>query len=138
MATDTMTNLIINAMAQYLAGKGVATPSLALGLFVNNWAFSASTILADLVECSAPGYARASLAAASWSGSTVGGVATYTYPNVTFTFTGSGGGQIIYGNFYYDSGNGDVVWGQTWASSYTIPAGGGAVILTPQIVTKQC
>lgn len=115
---------------QLLLGIGGLTPSdLHLQLYVNNHAPAYADGTGAFTICTAPGYADVDLAAASWVHSTVGSTEQWVYPNITFTFTGSGGGQVIYGVLLISTA-GDAVAAALLDTPFTIPAGGGQIILS--------
>ena len=136
---DVLNNAAIDRLAKFVTGLTSTPPSLELHLFTSPWNMAADTIAANLVECSAPGYAPVPLNPANWVGSTTGGVATYQYPVVSLIFTGQGSpAQIVYGHWIGDSVTGDVLWGLTWLAPYTIPAGGSTIYLAPTWATQSC
>lgn len=137
---DVLTNACVDAIAQYILGKANQARSLSLGLFVNNIAFQSGTALANLTECTAPGYARMPLGAANWTGGTILGVATYTQLVQTFGITGQGNpAQTVFGHFVIDTNTNTVLWGQTWATPWVIPANPTQnPSITPQWTDQQC
>ena len=136
---DVLNNSLIDLMAKFVLGLTNTPKSLVLHLFVSQWNMANNTVEANLVECSAPGYAAIPLTPANWVGSTVNGVANYTYPVVSFTFTGPGSpSQTIYGHWIGDSATGDVLWGLTWLSPYAIPASGSTIYLAPTWANQSC
>lgn len=135
---DVLNNDLIDRMAYYALGKSPPSPSLRCILYVNNYTPTVSSIQASFTKCTAPGYADVSLAGGNWTGSTTAGVATYVYPTITFTFSGNGGGQIIYGYAIFDDTQGTVLWAGTLGTSYAIPSGGGALLLNLTWVDEEC
>lgn len=96
--TLTWTNNGISYNTQLALNTGAPLEDLDVLLYTNSGVVPAVTsVIGDLTECTDGGYSRITLTGASWSGSTTGGVATYTYPSITFFFTGSPGPETIYG-----------------------------------------
>ncbi len=119
---DVLTNAAIDAIAKYILGLNTQKPSLTLGLFINNFPFADDTDLDDLVECTAPGYARIPLPAAIWQGQTVNGLASYSAGQKTFAINGPGNpGQTIFGHFVLDTVSGNLWWGANWLTPWVIP-----------------
>lgn len=139
MATDTLVNYMIDEMAKWAIGQISTANLLTLCLYVNNHTLVVGDTIASLTECTAPGYVEQALTSGSWTGSTTGGLATYTYPPVSFNLTGPGSpGQTIYGHFYRQGSGGALLWGQTWSSPYVIPSGGAVIQITPTWNDEQC
>jgi hypothetical protein len=66
-------------------------------------------------------------------------VANYTYPQVTFNFTGPGApAETIYGHYVSNGAGGALLWAQLWAQPFVIPSGGGSVAVNPSWSDKQC
>jgi hypothetical protein len=84
-------------------------------------------------ETTLTGYAAIDLTTLSPTLTQTAGVATYTYPTQTFTFSG-GGTATIYG-YYLEivpSSGGPWLWGaELFASSYTATGGVGSISCTP-------
>jgi len=136
---DVMNNALIDLVSRFVLGLTSTPPSLEVHLFVNQWNFASDTTIANLVECDAPGYAAVPLTPANWTGSTTGGVSTYTYPVLAFNFTGQGvPPQTVYGHWIGDSASGDVLWGLTWPAPYVIPAAGSTIYLAPTWANQSC
>lgn len=102
-----------------------------LHLFSNNHTPGESTVVGNLTEVTAAGYAAVTLTGASWTVGTSGGVTTGNYAAQTFTFTTS---TTVYGA-YITSIAGELMWLEKFTDGpYNIPGGGGTVAVTP-IVT---
>jgi hypothetical protein len=135
---DIVVNALIDRAAQYALGKAPTNPSLKIRLFVNNFTVDVNTVIGNLTPCTAPGYADIALPAASWAGSTTGGVASYSIPAVTFTLTGAGSpGQTVYGHCVFDNAIG-LLYGLTWGTPFAIPAGGAVIQLAPSWQDQNC
>jgi len=115
-----------NVVTQRLLGQSTAV-SLTLKIFVSNTTPTVTDTPSTYTECSVTGYAAQALTASSWSGSTTGGVATYTYPAVTFTFSANVAAQTAYGYYVVETNSNTVLFAQQFSSNYPIPAAGGSV-----------
>ena len=126
---DVLNDPLVDFMALASLGADPVPPTLRLILYVNNLAaYTHATILADLTECTAPGYAGVDLNPVNWTGGVVAGVADYLYPPITFTMTGPGGpAQTVYGQAVVNTADGVLWWGSKWTTPFAIPSGGGAV-----------
>ena len=133
---DVLVNALVDLIANFVLGSGTA-PALKLHLFVNNVTITDATVAGDLTECTAAGYAAVLLPNAGWSGSTTAGIADYTHPDVVFNIT-AGGGQTIFGHYITDNNTGNLLWGQTWGSSFPLPAGASTVTVTPSWSDHEC
>lgn len=131
-----LTNDGVDAMAQVFLGKR-AYNALELILFVNNYSIVVTTTPANLTICGCPGYAPAAFTPANWTGSSVGGVATYAYPVITFNLTGNNGGETVYGYAIRDTVANKILWGETVSTPFPVPANGGQVSVTPQWIDQQ-
>lgn len=138
--SDVLSDVAVDLVSKYILGKNPSTPSLELGLFVNNFTPTADSTIGDFLECTAPGYARIALAEADWTGSASSGVAQYAHPPVTFAITGPGvPGQTVYGHFVYDTGSAAVLWSAKWTTAWVIPAGGTTnPTVTPTWKEEEC
>jgi hypothetical protein len=137
---DVLNEAAMDLLAQYIIGKQQVVLDLQLVLFVNDVVIANDTAFDELVECSAPGYARFLLAPGNWQGSTVNGLATYTYPQLTFAINGPGNpAQVVYGHVVYDATTDQILWGANWNPPWAIPP----VVtqnpsLTPMWQDQQC
>lgn len=119
---DIVTQNGLAEMLNYITGSEVLTPTLWLGLFVNNEEFSCDTLLADLVECTLPGYTRIRLFPQYWTAVVNGCCITYSYPMQVFGITDqSSPEQTVFGHFVIDMATGLVLWGNTWVQPWTPP-----------------
>lgn len=136
---DVVNAQAIDLIALYITGNAPPDPVIEFGLFVTTATITCETVIGDLTECTAPGYSRQSASAGGWTGSTSTCVATYTHPDLTFSMTGPGSpGQTIYGHFAWDSANSVLLWVQLWASTFVLPSGSSAVILSPSWSDEEC
>lgn len=131
---------LLNDGADYLEQLFVNKASPAnwkVRLYTNNHAPVVTDHASAFTECVLSGYALATTVAASWTGSTSAGVATYTYPTITFTFSPYAGGTTIYGAFVAD-GSGTCWLAALLDTPFAVPAGGGALTLDLTDVKQQC
>src|ERR1051326_837872 len=133
--TLTQTNAWLDRLLQMRLNKGGTLGNLTLKLYTNNHTPVVTDTSAAYTECSATGYAAVTLTGASWTGSTSGGVADYTYPTVVFTFT-AGLGQTIYGAYLVDQA-GNVSAGLL-DTPFAVPPGGGSLDINLEEKQQQC
>ena len=106
--------------------KKTAEVDLTTNLYVNNHTPGVTDTLASYTLCSLTGYSAFTHVPANWSGSTSAGLATYTYPTITFTFSPYAGGTTIYG--YVVSIPGSIgVLAELFSTPYIVPSGGGSL-----------
>lgn len=106
--------------------KKTAEQDLTVRLFTNNHTPVVTDTASAFTECALSGYANVTLTPASWSGSTTGGLATYTYPAITFTFNAYAGGTTIYGYYVTIPGVTGVL-AELFSTPYAVPSGGGTL-----------
>lgn len=139
MPNDVLNQVVLDRIARWVLGLADEQPALELHLFAAPWNFACDTVLANLTECTAPGYLPVALSAGGWNGGTAECISAFAYSAVPFVFTGPGvPGEIIYGHWIGDALSGDVLWGQSWTVPYTIPAAGGTIYLAPSWSDRQC
>lgn len=125
------TNLGLDGKTRYVLTLNLIPPTFTVRLFVNNVTFDILTVTVNLTECTLPGYFPIPLNGGLWVGATVGGLANYTYPTITWNFVPFGGpAQTIFG-YYVTDQNGVTWWGETSASRFNVPISGGQVTLLP-------
>lgn len=85
---------------------------LRLRLFKNNVTPTRATVIGDLVEADFPGYTPPTLDAIDWSSPSLTGDFHAQIQNVlkTFTYTGSGGSNDIYGYYVTAASSADLKW----------------------------
>lgn len=106
-------------------------------LYTNNHMPAVTDHAAAFTECSLSGYGAVATTPASWTGSTAGGVADYTYPAITFTFSAYVGGTTIYGVFIAP-GDGTCWLAGLLDTPYAVPAGGGSLTVSLEDKQQQC
>ena len=137
MATATFLTEGLSDLTRLILG---AAPSYSpfLRLFTNNHTPVAADVLATFIPCALSGYSDSGVNPASWTGSATSGVATYTYPNVTFTFAPYGGGTTIYGGIVYNSSDNKGIYAWLLDTPYAVPAGGGTLTIAITFQDHQC
>lgn len=91
----------------------------------------------DAVELAVAGYAPIILTApaANWTLAPIGAGTQATHVQIDWTFTGACG---VYGYWLSDNSDAYALWGETFASPYLFPAGGGFFPLSlPFTLTSQ-
>lgn len=126
---DTITKLLLGQAPAYTP-KG--------RLFTNNHTPVAADVLATFTACVLTGYADATMTASGWTGSSSGGVATYSFPSITFNFAAYGGGTTIYGFIAYDNAGGKALWGFLLDTAYVVPVGGGSLTVALTFQDHAC
>ena len=120
-----------------LLGQAIAiTPKLRM--FSNNVNPAASDTLGTYTANGLAGGADVAITPANWVGSSAGGVATYTYPNITFTFAAYAGGTTIYGGVYFDNTSGKALFAFTLDTPYAVPAAGGTLTVAMTFSDHKC
>ena len=115
--------VILNRML----GKS-ATADLTLRLYENDYTPVDGSTYANFTTATFPGYAADVLENASWTVSDVAGTETASYPEVTFTASGSG--TSVYG-YYVTVGTSTVVFAERFSDGpYTIANSGDTVNVT--------
>lgn len=118
---DYLTKIFLNVTAQQ---------NLTLRLYTNNHAPVVTDTWAAFTECVLGGYAAFTFTPGTWSGSTVAGLSSYSYPAVSFTFNPYGGGTTIYGYAVTIPGVTGIL-ADLLGTPYAVPAGGGIMQITP-------
>ncbi len=119
-------------LLSYALNKIAPGDTLKLKIFTNNITPDDDTVVGDLTEATADGYAAISLAKADWTIETdVGGVTTAEQPQKTFTFTGA---STNYGYYITDVAGTGLLWVEKFTDApHTIPSGGGTEKITVKI-----
>lgn len=107
----------------------VTPADVELRLFVNDIVPDEGTVVGDLIECSAAGYAAKTLPGANWTISTdANDVTTAEYPEQIFSLSEA---ATIYG--YYVTSNGVLLWLERFPDApWTFPDNGGDAKVTPR------
>ena len=107
-----------------------------LRLYSNNLTPSSTTVIGDVTQVTAGGYAAITLTSSSWTVATSGGgVTTASYAEQTFNITTS---ATIYG-YYITNLGGDLLWVERFtAAPFQLPGSGGQVLITSQISLNSC
>lgn len=102
-----------------------------LRLYANDVTPSASDVATTYVEASIPGYAAISLARSSWGAAgTSAGVTSASYPQQTFSFTGSG---TVYGYYVVGATSGTLLWAELLFLGGQAFVGGDSLEITPRM-----
>lgn len=110
-----------------------APQDVTLHLYRNDVTPTDSTTLADLTECTYPGYAALVLSGANWAISTTGGTTTATYAEQAFPCTADTAAQSVYG--YYLTQGATVVWVERFTDGpLSIQRFGDTVRLSPRLI----
>ena len=89
-------------------------------------------------ECTWPGYSPFSLNPAEWTGGAQNGVATYSYPLLTFNFDASDDPQqTIYG-YAVLSSDGTLLYLESFSAPFPIPPEGGSIPMVLHWTDEQC
>jgi hypothetical protein len=119
----------IRALNELLAPAMVAA-GYQVGLFVNNHTPAYSDILSTYSEPSMGGYARINLGTPI-SGGVAGNIDTVGFPTVTFTNTGTGLPETVYGYFITD---GTVLIGaELFAVAIVVTSSSQGINVTPSL-----
>jgi hypothetical protein len=117
---------------QYLVNKA-APQNLVLCLFKSNTTPAETDVIGTYTEADFPGYSNITLTGASW---TVSGTAPTAigYAQQTFTCTGGGASQSIYGYFYKRLTGGELVIAERFSDApYPMLNNGDQTKITPNI-----
>lgn len=132
MAFMFLSNEALDNLTKQAIFKATVSGTNKLGLFISDLTLALTDTISTYtaVEATVSGYAPASLTNSSWTGSTSSGVAAYTYPTITFTFTSNMAVQTLYGVFLYnDNGMVKTLWGaKKLVTPYLVPPGGGSLL----------
>ncbi len=110
-----------------LFGKST-TGDLTLRLYENSVSLADGTVIGDFTEATFPGYSAITLANASVTVADNAGTETASYPQQTFTATGSG--NSVYG-YYVTDGSTQVVFAEVFSDGpYAISNSGDNVKVT--------
>ena len=109
----------------------IATGNVVLRLYTNNETPDEDSVIGDFTDATAAGYAPITLTGATWTVATAAGTTTGSYPQQTFTFTGS---ETVYGYFITNLAVDKLLWAEIFAGGpFNIPGGGGEIKVTPKI-----
>jgi hypothetical protein len=138
-ATGTMalfTNDGLDSINRYVLGLNFGF-DMTIRLYVNNYVPTLTSALVNFTECTSGGYSAYFINPTLWSGGTVAGITTYTYPQQTWTFTAySGPPVLVYGYFVTYDAAGIVVFAEASAVPFNVPLAGGQILLTPSWIDE--
>lgn len=108
-----------------------AADNVKVHLFVNDVTPSDDTVLGDLTECTADGYAAEVLTGTSFTIATNTGTTTAEYAQITFELTGT---ATVYGYYVTDNAGTGLLWVERFADApHNFPSGGGNESITIKI-----
>jgi len=101
-----------------------------LRLFQNNATVDEDTVIGDLTEATFSGYIEAT---PTFGGAAINGNDNAQADGSSETFTHSGGGtnNTIYGWYLVDNGSGDLVWAEKYGAPVSMNAGGLFITVQP-------
>lgn len=125
-------------LLEAMVGK-TAAANMTLKLFVSNTTPAHTDTAGTYTEMSTQGYSAQTLTMATWNaasagtgtGTSLSNKASISYPQVTFTFDGTGGSTVVYG--YYIVAGSTLVGAERFASSKTVANNGDAIKITPNL-----
>ena len=130
MANATFCNNGLDPLDTMLLNK-TGQANWVLHLYTDTGSLAVTDTTGSRTECALSGYSSITLTGSSWTGSTTGGTASYSFPAQTFTFNSYGGGTTVYG--YYItitiSATTYLVAEQAFATSYAVPSVGGSLVV---------
>lgn len=132
-----LTNQGLDDIVRYTLGLTSAF-HLVLHLYTNNHTPALADVSGNYTECSLSGYGAVTLTGSSWTGSTSGGLASYTYPTITWTFFANTGSTTIYGVFGTDSDTGHLCFAESFGTNFTVPASGGTLTYVLNWLDSNC
>jgi hypothetical protein len=124
-----MTLVVTNSAKQqalsYLVGYDSTVENLKLKLYSNNYTPDATSVVAQFTEVTGGGYAEKTLTGSSWNPSTN----SITYPQQTWTFTGSAGN--VYGYYVILDTSGTLMFAEKFdGGPYNISTSGDIIRVT--------
>lgn len=133
-----MSLVLTTAGLQWLLNSGrggmVATPSLVLRLFRNDYVPVKSSLVTDMQEANFPGYAQINLNAWGPVGPDANNDALVEETSRTFGCTGSGTPNTIYGYYVVEPVSGVMLWAErSTAPPVAMDAGGKSYIVKPRV-----
>lgn len=128
--SDVGAAVILNKFFKDVAPTGGV--NLTLKLFTSNTTPADTDTAATYTEAAGGGYAAKTLTAANWTVAQVSGIATASYAQQEFTFTGALTDSVsIYGYFVVDA-DGVLVYAERAAAAYTPANNGDKYNVTPE------
>lgn len=121
----------------------VAAGNLKLRLYTNNYTPTQTDTVASYTEMGAvQGYSLITLATGTWASAVAGtgsglllaNHASIGYAQQTFTASGAGGAQTVFGYFVTDNGGTILLGGEKFATSKSYAIAGDAIKITPQVI----
>lgn len=102
-----------------------------LKLFSNNLVPSKTTVIGDITEVVASGYASITLDGATWTISNIDGDNIAEYPVQTFNITST---TSVFGYYVTDYSGSDLLWVERFSTApFELPGGGGTITVNLKI-----
>lgn len=115
---------------EYMLGNA-APGAFVVRLFQNNYTPTYDDVPSDYTEATLAGYAAVTLSAGTWVYTAADPYSHADYPQITWTFTGSGS---LYGYYITDTANTTVFIAEVFGGGpFTYPSAGGLLLLSPRI-----
>ena len=117
-------------MLNYILNKD--TPeNLVIKLYTNDYTPVEDDLVGNYTEISGGGYSSITFTPANWT-IVPGDPSTATYPQVTWTFTGSAG--LVYGYYIVRATGGELLWAERFSNGpYNMQNNGDQIAFTPTI-----
>jgi len=114
--------------------KDASPGNQTLHLYTNDKTPVEADSLIAYTEMTTQGYASQRLTRSNWVCSTSAGVSKAQYPQMVFTFNGTGGDTVVYG--YYvttNDGKDKLLWGERFPNAITVRNNGDQIKVTPKM-----
>lgn len=108
--------------------NNVAVSNHIVHLYNNNHTPATADTTANYTESVVSGYTASTATGSLWTVAAVAGLVSATFPSITFTFSGA---ETLYG--YWIQNNSTVLWAELFSSAFTMPGGGGNIVLNLDI-----
>jgi hypothetical protein len=128
---DQGADVVLNA---YFNNTWPASKNLSMKLYTNDYTPLQTSTTASFTSASGGGYAHIALLSGSWTVTPANDPSDATYAEQTYTFTGAlDGSATVYGYYVVaNAGNGDLVWGERFATSFQPANNGDTIKITPR------
>lgn len=131
MSTPQIVRYGARRMAEFAANQSAVILFNKMRLFISDSFETFETTLGDVTECNYAGYAEQTLNGAAAVLTNNASQVIATFPAVTFTLSAyAGPAKIIYGWYTVDDSGPAMTSIRRLSTPYTVPAGGGSVVVT--------